>query len=198
MHDGRWTLRACSVDEARTLAAALGVSEITAGVLVRRGYADPALAARSSRVKARRTIRSCSATWLAAVERIRAAIARGARICVHGDYDVDGICATALAVLTLREAGADVVWHLPSRFEEGYGVSGETIARLADEGVGPLVTVDCGITAVDEVAESRRARARGGRHRPSPARRDAPRVPDRRDAPVATIRSRSCAERASS
>ena len=59
----------------------------------------------------------------AAVDRIRAAVAAGERICVHGDYDVDGICATALAVLTLRELGADVGWHLPSRFEEGYGVS---------------------------------------------------------------------------
>jgi hypothetical protein len=61
-----------------------------------------------------------------AVERIRAAIGAGTRICVHGDYDVDGICATALAVLLLQELGADVVWHLPSRFEEGYGVSSDT------------------------------------------------------------------------
>ena len=59
----------------------------------------------------------------AAVARLRTAVERGERICVHGDYDVDGICATALATLTLRELGADVVWHLPSRFEEGYGVS---------------------------------------------------------------------------
>ena len=61
----------------------------------------------------------------AAVDAIRAAVARGARICVHGDYDADGICATALAVFLLRELGADPVWHLPSRFEEGYGVSSE-------------------------------------------------------------------------
>ena len=74
---------------------------------------------------------------------------------MHGDYDVDGICATALAVLTLRELGAEVEWHLPSRFEEGYGVSGETIARLADEGCGLLITVDCGITAVEEVAAAK-------------------------------------------
>jgi single-stranded-DNA-specific exonuclease len=91
----------------------------------------------------------------AAVERVQAAIAAGKRICVHGDYDVDGICATALALLTLRELGADVVWHLPSRFEEGYGVSRETIARLAQDGVGLVLTVDCGITAVAEVAEAR-------------------------------------------
>ena len=90
----------------------------------------------------------------AAVERIRAAVDAGTRICVHGDYDVDGICATALAVLFLRELGADVGWHLPSRFEEGYGVSRETLGRLADEGVGLVLTVDCGITAVEEVAEA--------------------------------------------
>ena len=93
-----------------------------------------------------------------AVDRIRAAIAGGKRICVHGDYDVDGICATALAVLTLRKLGADVEWHLPSRFEEGYGVSDVTISRLADEGCSLLITVDCGITAVEEVAA---AKARG-------------------------------------
>src|SRR5205085_2409969 len=74
---------------------------------------------------------------------IRAAIAAGKRICVHGDYDVDGICATALAALTLRELGADVDWHLPSRFEEGYGVAGETLSRLAAEGFGLVLTVDC-------------------------------------------------------
>src|SRR5262245_58047211 len=90
-----------------------------------------------------------------AVERLRGAVSRGARICVHGDYDVDGICATALGVLFLRELGADVVWHLPSRFEEGYGVSRDTLARLADDGVGLVLTVDCGITAVEEVAEAR-------------------------------------------
>src|SRR6185436_13596661 len=77
------------------------------------------------------------------------------RICVHGDYDVDGIAATTLAVLLLRELGADVAWHLPSRFDEGYGVRSETLARLADEGCGLVLTVDCGITAVAEVSEAR-------------------------------------------
>jgi single-stranded-DNA-specific exonuclease len=91
-----------------------------------------------------------------ACQLIHKAIAAGTRICVHGDYDVDGICATVLAVLTLRELGADVGWHLPSRFEEGYGLSGETLEKLADEGYGLVLTVDCGITAVDEVADARR------------------------------------------
>src|SRR5439155_12900158 len=90
-----------------------------------------------------------------AVERIRAAVAAGKRICVHGDYDADGICATVLAVLILRELGAEVEWHLPSRFDEGYGVSGQTLERLAEEGCGLVLTVDCGITAVDEVRRAR-------------------------------------------
>jgi single-stranded-DNA-specific exonuclease len=117
-----------------------------------------------------------------AVERIRAAIAAGKRICVHGDYDVDGICATALAVLTLRALDADVEWHLPNRFEEGYGLAGQTLERLADEGCGLVLTVDCGITAAAEVAE---AKARGlevivtDHHRPGDVLPDCPIVATR-------------------
>jgi single-stranded-DNA-specific exonuclease len=155
MHDGRWTLRPCPVDEARGLARELGVSEITAGILVRRGYANPALAAAFLAGEQPPHDPFLLGDMAATVERIRRAVELRERICVHGDYDVDGICATALAVLTLREAGADVVWHLPSRFEEGYGVSGETIARLAEEGIGLVLTVDCGITAVQEVADAK-------------------------------------------
>jgi single-stranded-DNA-specific exonuclease len=90
-----------------------------------------------------------------ACQLLHKAIAAGSRICVHGDYDVDGICATVLSVLSLRELGADVGWHLPSRFEEGYGLSGQTLERLAEEGYGLVLTVDCGITAVAEVAAAR-------------------------------------------
>ncbi len=117
-----------------------------------------------------------------ACERIRAAVAEGRRICVHGDYDVDGIAATTLAVLLLRELGAEVDWHLPSRFDEGYGVRSETLGRLADEGCGLVLTVDCGITAVAEVAE---AKARGlevivtDHHRPGDTLPDCPIVATR-------------------
>jgi single-stranded-DNA-specific exonuclease len=116
------------------------------------------------------------------VQRIRTAIAAGKRICVHGDYDVDGICATVLAVLVLRELGAEVEWHLPSRFDEGYGVSGQTLERLAEEGCGLVLTVDCGITAVEEV---RRARELGlgvivtDHHRPGDELPDCPIVATR-------------------
>jgi len=136
----------------------LGVSEITASVLVRRGYADPAEARAFFEGEQPLPDPLALGDMAAACESIQAAVAKGTAVCVHGDYDADGICATALAVLTLRELGANVSWHLPSRFDEGYGVRAETLARLADEGCGLVLTVDCGITAVEEVAD---ARARG-------------------------------------
>ena len=155
MHEGSWTIRPCPYGEAVALASELGIGEITASILVRRGLTD--LAEARAFLAGERAPHDpfLLGDMAAAVERIRAAVDAGTRICVHGDYDVDGICATALAVLTLRELGAKVEWHLPSRFEEGYGVSRDTLARLADSGCGLVITVDCGITAVEEVAEAK-------------------------------------------
>src|SRR5918998_4183696 len=155
MHEGMWTTRPCPHRESTALAKALGLSEITASVLVRRGYGDPETA--RSFLEGEQPLHDpfLLGDMADAVTSIRAAVAAGKRICVHGDYDVDGICATALAVLTLRELGADVEWHLPSRFDEGYGLSSTTIARLAEEGCGLVLTVDCGVTAAREVAEAR-------------------------------------------
>src|SRR6266576_738171 len=151
MSEGIWTIRPCPHRQASDLGKELDLSEITASVLVRRGYGDPdearAYLAGEQPLHDPRLLGAMDA----AVE----AITAGKRICVHGDYDVDGICATVLAVLVLRELGADVEWHLPSRFDEGYGVSGQTLERLAEEGCGLVLTVDCGITAVEEVRRAR-------------------------------------------
>jgi single-stranded-DNA-specific exonuclease len=133
----------------------LGISGVTASVLVRRGYGDPDLARAFLEGGLPGHDPFLLGDMAEACEAIRTAVTAGKRICVHGDYDADGICATALAVLILRELGADVVWHLPSRFEEGYGVSRQTLSRLAGEGVGLVLTVDCGVTAVEEVAAAR-------------------------------------------
>jgi single-stranded-DNA-specific exonuclease len=179
---GAWTIGPFRPEAVVSLARELGVSEVTASVLVRRGLGDPDDARRFLDAGLPGHDPFLLGDMALAVERIRTAVADGTRICVHGDYDVDGICATALAVLLLRELGADVVWHLPSRFEEGYGVSSDTLARLVDEGVGLVVTVDCGITAVDEIAE---ARALGldvvvtDHHRPGDALPDCPVVATR-------------------
>ena len=154
MEVGTWTLRPCSRHEVRALARALGLSETTASVLVRRGYGDPQTAEEFLRAETPAHDPFLLGDMDDACRAIRRALDGGKRICVHGDYDADGICATALAVSVLRELGADVEWHLPSRFEEGYGVSRETLARLAEDGCGLLLTVDCGITAVEEIAEA--------------------------------------------
>jgi single-stranded-DNA-specific exonuclease len=182
MHDGTWTIEPSSHAAQARLVRELGIGELTAAVLVRRGYDDPARARAFLAGEQPPHDPFLLGDMALACERIRAAVAEGRRICVHGDYDVDGIAATTLAVLLLRELGADVVWHLPSRFDEGYGVRSETIARLADEGCGLVLTVDCGITAVAEVAE---ARERGlevivtDHHRPGEALPDCPIVATR-------------------
>ena len=182
------------------------MSEVTASVLVRRGYGDPEDARRFLDAELPGHDPLLLGDMAAAVERIRAAVADGQRICVHGDYDVDGICATALAVLVLRELGADVRWHLPSRFEEGYGVSQRRRSRGSPtRGSGSSLTVDCGITAVEEVAE---AKALGldvvvtDHHRPGDALPDCPVVATRpsvlpvpgalRDGRRATSSARRC------
>jgi single-stranded-DNA-specific exonuclease len=182
MSEGTWTISPCPHRQADSLAQALGLSEITSSVLVRRGYGDPEQA--RSFLAGEQPLHDPFqlGDMTVAVECIRAAVAAGKRICVHGDYDADGICATVLAVLVLRELGADVEWHLPSRFDEGYGVSGGTLERLAGEGCGLVLTVDCGITAVDEV---RRARELGlevivtDHHRPGDELPDCPLVTTR-------------------
>jgi single-stranded-DNA-specific exonuclease len=150
-----WRIEECDRDAVEALAAELGVSAVTASVLVRRGHGDPDAARAFLAAEMPGHDPLLLGDMAGAVARIRAAIAAGEKICVHGDYDVDGICATAVAVLALREAGADVTWHLPSRFEEGYGIAAETVERAAADGVRLLVTVDCGITAVAEVARAR-------------------------------------------
>ncbi len=155
MNDGTWTLADCPPAAQTALARALGISELTAGILVRRGYAEPAEARRFLDGEQPPHDPLLLGDMAAACARIRETVEAGGRICVHGDYDVDGMAATALAVLLLRELGANVSWHLPSRFDEGYGVRSETLARLADEGCDLVLTVDCGINAVTEVAEAK-------------------------------------------
>jgi single-stranded-DNA-specific exonuclease len=157
---GTWQLDPCVHGEVRALAAELSVDEVTASVLVRRGYGSAEHARRFLAGALPGHDPFALGDMREAVETITAAVEAGARICVHGDYDADGICATALAVLLLRELcteenRAEVAWHLPSRFEEGYGLNAGTLTRLAEEGFELVLTVDCGITAVAEVEHAR-------------------------------------------
>ena len=86
-----------------------------------------------------------------AVERVQRALANHERIAVFGDYDVDGITATCILVDYLQSRGADVLHYIPRRIEDGYGLSVDAIEGLYRKGTRLLITVDCGITGVEEV-----------------------------------------------
>jgi len=149
--DGSWRIAPVDYGAARRLAGELGVSDTFAQVLVRRGFAQPeeayAFLHPDDLVSDPYLVPGVSE----ARRRIDRALKRGEPIAVHGDYDTDGITATFLLVSVLEELGADVRWRLPNRFTEGYGVAMSTVEELAAEGVKLLVTVDCGVSAGDEV-----------------------------------------------
>ena len=87
-----------------------------------------------------------------AVERLMTAITKQEPIAVYGDYDADGVTATALTMQLLTALGARVQAYIPNRFDEGYGLNNEALAELAGQGVKVVLTVDCGIRSVKEVA----------------------------------------------
>jgi len=144
-----------SVDDAvvESLASELNISPIAARVLVGRGlgtfdkckqyfrpdisqFHDPFLFVDMEK----------------ACERIFCAIRDCERIVVYGDYDVDGVTSTALLVRLLRHFGAICEYYLPNRLTEGYGLSDDGITSIAQTGAKLIITVDCGITACDEIA----------------------------------------------
>ena len=90
-----------------------------------------------------------------AVDRLFSAIRNGEKICIYGDYDVDGVTSVSMLYLYLHDLGVDVTMKIPTREGEGYGVSCATLEKLAQEGVTLIVTVDMGITAVDEIEYGR-------------------------------------------
>ncbi|MBN1372534.1 MAG: single-stranded-DNA-specific exonuclease RecJ [Anaerolineaceae bacterium] len=85
-----------------------------------------------------------------AVERVLYALDQQEKVVVYGDYDVDGVTATALLVEVLAALGANVNWHIPNRFDEGYGLNNEALHELAGRGVDLVITVDCGIRSPRE------------------------------------------------
>jgi single-stranded-DNA-specific exonuclease len=129
---------------------------VLAQVLVRRGLEDPTEARRFLEADEEHPP-SAFGGMADAVALVKRHLAAAGRITVHGDYDVDGVCATAVLVRALRSLGGRVDWFLPSRSEDGYGLSRHTVDRLVARGTGLLVTVDCAITAVAEVAAAQDA-----------------------------------------
>lgn len=90
-----------------------------------------------------------------AVDRINLALSRGEKMAVFGDYDVDGITATVLLVDYLRRRGGDCSFYIPRRIEDGYGLGCDALRTLRDQGITLVITVDCGITGVEEARYAR-------------------------------------------
>jgi single-stranded-DNA-specific exonuclease len=146
----RFEIFPCPEDEVAALQLTLGVSGPLAQVLVRRGLGDSE-AARTFLAAEVEHPPAAFAGIQQALATILVHVRGGTRITVHGDYDVDGICSTAVLVRVLRALGANVDWYLPDRASDGYGLNPATVRRLAERGTRLLVTVDCAITAVAEV-----------------------------------------------
>lgn len=154
MQGPRFEIPACDSQAVDRLARELDTSTALAQVLVRRGLSEPARAAAFLAADEQHSPQAFAGIG-EAVRLIVAHIGRAERITVHGDYDVDGICSSAVLVRALQRLGADVDFYLPDRASDGYGLNIATVQRLAARGTRLLVTTDCAISAVEEVAAAR-------------------------------------------
>src|SRR3954447_17908716 len=142
--------------EVRRLAAELKLAEPVAITLVRRGYRTVDGARRF--LEARESHEPTEFSGMEEVcERILT-VARGeGRITIHGDYDVDGVTSTSILVSTLRSLGAECDWFIPDRLSDGYGLTASSIEELRRRDTALVITVDCGVGSVEEVAGARAA-----------------------------------------
>jgi single-stranded-DNA-specific exonuclease len=148
-----WTCEPYAAADSLALADTLGLSPCAAAILARRGLTDIE-SARGFLAASDRHEPALLHGMAEACALVLEHAAKGSRIVVFGDYDVDGVCSTAIAIRALRAIGVEPAWRLPSR-EEGYGLSEATVRELAAAGAGLILTVDCGVTATDEVALAR-------------------------------------------
>ncbi|MFH0948563.1 MAG: single-stranded-DNA-specific exonuclease RecJ [Elusimicrobiota bacterium] len=146
----QWKIKQSDVASIDELSAKTGYSKIVTSIFLQKGLSTPNLIEKFVHPQ----IADLHNPFLfadmeKAVKRIRRAIENKEKILIYGDRDVDGITSTNIAYLYLKELSADVLWYIPS--DEGYGLHNELIEKYKKEGVGLIITVDCGITAVEEV-----------------------------------------------
>ncbi len=149
-----WRTARVAFADVAALQGALDVPEPVAWALVRRGLADPEAAREFMRSDGPLAPAEDLAGIPEAADRLARAVRAGERIAVHGDYDCDGVCSTAILVSALRGRGADVIAFLPSRFREGYGVAVASVEALAAQGARVLVCVDCGTSAIEALTRA--------------------------------------------
>jgi single-stranded-DNA-specific exonuclease len=142
--------------EVRRLAAELELAEPVAVTLVRRGYRTVDAARRF--LEARESHKPTEFDGMQEVCDLILSVARGpGRITIHGDYDVDGVTSTSILVSTLRSLGAECDWLIPDRLSDGYGLTMASVEQLRRRRTDLVITVDCGIGSVEEVAAARSA-----------------------------------------
>ncbi|MFO0847787.1 MAG: single-stranded-DNA-specific exonuclease RecJ [Gemmataceae bacterium] len=152
-----WKLSPFDPSGAKRLAATANISPVVAQLLLNRGIADPAAARLFLEAPLAALHPPASLPGVtAAAEQILSAAGAGVKVCVYGDYDVDGTTGVAILLGTLRKLGIDAGYYVPNRMDEGYGLNAEAIRTLAASGVGLIITVDCGIASVAEAEEARR------------------------------------------
>jgi single-stranded-DNA-specific exonuclease len=152
----QWIVHPHDAGKIADLQRAAGVPAVVAQLLISRGIEHPAAAKQflDPKLSGLRDPEELPGAGLAAT-RITESIERRDRIVIYGDYDADGMTAAALLYRCLSMLGADVGYYVPNRMEEGYGLNREALATLAGRGTRLVVTVDCGITSVDEACAAR-------------------------------------------
>ncbi|GIX06314.1 MAG: hypothetical protein KatS3mg115_0717 [Candidatus Poribacteria bacterium] len=152
-----WTTRPVDLNTVAELAYRLKVSPLLAHLLLQRGVRTPEEAIRFLYPRFEHLHDPMRLPGMKqAVQRLARAIDRGERVTIYGDYDVDGTTATALLIEILSDLGAEVDFYIPERESEGYGVNAEAIRKIRERGTALLLTVDCGITAREPLAEAAR------------------------------------------
>src|SRR5436190_3096718 len=141
-----------AVQQGARLASVLGIPAPVGRVLWARGYREPAQAERFLEPRLEYLPNPFELKGIeAAVSRLQRALAQGERVCVYGDYDVDGVTSTAMLVSVLRKLGGKVDFYVPHRLVEGYGLNVRALEKLAARGTRLVVSADCGVTAVAEI-----------------------------------------------
>ncbi len=152
----KWIVKSVETKDSTTainkIASSLGINPIVAELLYNRGYTD---------AKSAKTFLYMENEILSnpfemkdmkrAIERVRAAIEKGEKITIYGDYDVDGVTSVCTLYMYLKSKGANINYYIPNRAGDGYGVSAAAIDMLKSEGTKLIITVDTGITAIEEV-----------------------------------------------
>src|SRR4051794_35374580 len=147
----RWNISATD-ERAAELAGRLKTSPLLAQILINRGICEPDECQEFLRPSPKGLADpSLIPNLKVAAERIARAIRDKEKIVIYGDYDVDGITATSILWHAIRVLGGEVDYYIPHRIDEGYGLNAEALAQICDEGARVIVSVDCGITAVEQV-----------------------------------------------